>query len=529
MEKLGMKQRNGADVSNRVVEVRLGLRAMLFLLLTILSGSAEALTLSLSAQRSTRRPAVTDNAKAQTFNKKDQQSKTAGRPNILFIIGDDWGWPHASAYGDKVVKTPNFDRIAREGVLFTNAYVVSPSCTPSRAAMLTGQTVHRLEDGGNLWGILPKKYDVYTDILEAAGYRVGHTRKGWGPGSLEGSGRMRNPAGPQFKSFEEFDKGTPEGTPFCFWFGSQDPHRPYVEGAALRSGMKLGDVIVPAFLPDTPEVRSDILDYYFEIERLDREVGEMLKMLETAGKLENTIVMFTSDNGMPFPRAKANIRDSGTRVPLAVRWGAAVKGGRVIDDFVSLSDVAPTFLEAAGLKPLETMTGQSLVGLLKGKRQPNRDRVFLERERHANVRRGDFSYPVRAVRTKEFLYVRNLRPDRWPGGDPEYYYAVGPYGDVDNSPTKDVLLHRRDDKLISRYFHLAFAKRPAEELFDLTRDPAQLTNVSDQPRYAAHKRRLRSELDRWMVKTGDPRATSDDDRWDRFRYFGGKNPMPMRQ
>jgi len=178
---------------------------------------------------------------------------------------------------------------------------------------------------------------------------------------------------------------------------------------------------------------------------------------------------------------------------------------------------------------LPQMTGRSLIGLLKGKREANRDHVFLERERHANVRRGDFSYPVRAVRTKEFLYVRNLRPDRWPGGDPEYYYAVGPYGDVDNSPTKDLLLNRRDDKLISRYFHWAFAKRPAEELFDLTRDPAQLTNVADQPRYAAHMRRLRNELDQWMVKTGDPRATSDDDRWDRFRYFGGKNPMPVRQ
>lgn len=460
---------------------------------------------------------------------KQTAEKTSARPNILFIIADDWSYGHASAYGDKVVRTPTFDRIAREGVLFTNAYVVSPSCTPSRAAMLTGQTVHRLEEGGNLWGILPKRYEVYPDILEARGYAVGHTRKGWAPGSLEGSGRTRNPAGPQFESFAEFHQGVPGDKPFCFWFGSQDPHRPYVKGSGLASGLKIEDVRVPAFLPDTPEVRSDILDYYFEVERLDREAGELLKMLEAAGKLEDTIVVMTSDNGMPFPRAKAHIGDGGNRVPLAIRWGRKVKGGRTIDDFVSLSDVAPTFLEAAGIKPPPAMTGQSLIGLLKGKRQPDRDMVFLERERHANVRRGDLSYPVRAVRTRDFLYVRNLRPDRNPGGDPEHYFSVGGYGDTDNSPTKELLLTRQDDSAIKPFFQLAFARRPAEELFDLRRDPWQTINVADQPRYAKAKRRLRQELDDWMRRTGDPRASLDDDRWDLFRYFGNRVPMPIRQ
>ncbi|MBA3438415.1 MAG: sulfatase [Pyrinomonadaceae bacterium] len=469
------------------------------------------------------------------------------RPNILFIIADDWSYPHAGIYGDKIVKTPNFDRVAREGALFTNSYCVSPSCTPSRAAVLTGQTVHRLEEGANLHGFLPKKFAVYPDLLEAAGYYVGYTRKGWGPGvlggtgrvqnsqvttqtipsaKLEENGRMRNPAGPTFKSFEEFFRGKPADKPFCFWFGSQDPHRPYVRGTGLQSGMRLEDVQVPAFLPDTPEVRGDILDYYFEVQRFDREVGELLQLLEAAGQLDNTVIMITSDNGMPFPRAKANIRDSGSRMPLAIRWTAQVKGGQIISDFVSHADFAPTFLEAAGLKPLKEMTGRSLVGLLKGRKDAGRDHVFLERERHANVRRGDLSYPVRAIRTTDFLYVRNLRPDRWPAGDPEMYKAVGAFGDVDASPTKQLILDKRTDKEIANFFRLAFEKRPAEELFDLRTDPAQLVNVVGEPRYADARRLLRTSLDKWMRETADPRATSDDDRFDRYPYFGNAAMIP---
>ena len=449
------------------------------------------------------------------------------RPNILFALADDWSYPHAGVYGDRVVKTPSFDRVAREGALFTNAYCAAPSCTPSRAAMLTGQAPHRLEEGGNLHGFLPKKFAVYPDLLEAAGYFVGYTRKGWGPGVLEGSGRARNPAGPQFKSFEEFYRRAPKDRPFCFWFGSHDPHRPYDKGAGLKSGMKLADVVVPPYWPDTPEIRSDILDYYYVVERFDRELGEMLKLLEAAGQLDNTLVVVSGDNGWPFPRAKANLYDGGTRNPLAVRWTKQVKGGRVVDDFVSLTDLAPTFLEAAGLKPLPAMTGQSLLGLMMGKKQAGRDMVFVERERHANVRKGDLSYPSRAVRTREFLYIRNLRPERWPAGDPEMYKAVGPYGDVDSSPSKSFLLDHRDDPRIAKYFHLAFDKRPSEELYELRQDPGQINNVAGEPAYAAAKQKLRAALDHWMKDTGDPRAVKDDDRWDRYPYFGSPGPMPV--
>lgn len=442
------------------------------------------------------------------------------RPNILFALADDWAWPHAGVYGDKVVKTPVFDRVAREGVLFTRVFSAAPTCSASRAAILTGQAPHRLEEGANLWGILPSRYPVYPDLLEKAGYVVGYSGKGWGPGSLEGSGRTRNPAGPQFKDFADFFGKVPKDKPFCFWFGSRDPHRAYVKGSGVRSGMDPGKVVVPPDLPDTPEVRSDICDYYFAVERYDRDVGAILKVLEEAGRLDNTIVMMTGDNGWPFPHGKANLYDAGTRQPLAVHWPARGQGGRTVDAFISFTDFAPTFLEAAGLKPSPEMTGRSFLDILLGHPYLPRERVFVERERHANVRRGDLSYPSRAIRTKDFLYIRNFRPDRWPAGDPETYHSVGPFGDIDPGPSKEVLLSRRDDPKIRPFFVLACAKRPAEELFDLAKDPAQIHNVADQPAYAATKRKLRGELEDWLKATGDPRILHDDDRWDRFPYLG---------
>ncbi len=441
-------------------------------------------------------------------------------PNILVIVADDWSYPHAGAYGDKVVKTPTFDRIAREGVLFRNAFAAAPSCTASRAALLTGRAVHQLEEGGNLWGYLPAKFTVFPDLLESAGYTVGFTRKGWGPGDFKAGGRTRNPAGNQFATFAEFYQQAPKDKPFYFWFGSQDPHRPYEEGSGARSGMKPDAVTVPAFLPDAPATRGDILDYYFEVERVDREAGEIIKALEAAGQLDNTLVVFTSDNGMPFPRAKANLYDGGTHVPLALRFPSKAKGGRTVDDFVVLTDLAPTVLEAAGLKPPVEMTGRTLVPLLAGGKQDGRHHVFLERERHAQVRRGDLGYPARAIRNKDFLYIQNIHPDRWPAGDPEMYVSVGPFGDIDGGPTKDLLLQRKDDPAIARYFNLATDKRPAEELYDLRKDPQQIENVAGRPEYWGPKTVLQGDLLAWMRETKDPRSAANTDPWDRYPYFG---------
>jgi uncharacterized sulfatase len=446
-------------------------------------------------------------------------AKPDDRPNILFCIGDDWGWPHTGALGDKAVRTPTFDRVAREGVLFPYTYCASPSCTPSRGSILTGQMFWRLEEGGNLWSTLPKKFAVYPDLLEAAGYHVGLMKKGWGPGDAKVSGWARNPAGPTYKSFEEFFKGVPGGKPFCFWFGSYDPHRGYDGGSGAKSGLKVGEVYVPPMLPDAPEVRNDILDYYFECERCDRDAGEMLALLEKAGKLENTLVVMTGDNGWPFPRGKTNLYDLGCRQPMAVRWPARAKGGRVVDDFLSLPDVAPTFLEAAGLLVPADMTARSFLDVLtsgkSGRVDPKRDRVVVGRERHhGGARPGCLGYPMRMLRTHDFLYIRNFIPDRWPAGDPPGY------ADCDGGPTKKFMTEHKDDPKVAPLFELCFGKRPGEELYDCKKDPHQLKNLAADPACADARKRMAADLKKYLTETQDPRLTGGGEKFDEYPYRG---------
>ena len=450
------------------------------------------------------------------------------RPNILFALADDWAWPHAKEYGDKLVGLPTFDRVAREGLVFNYAYVAAPTCTGSRAGILTGQDVHRLGDGANLNAALPGRFPVYPDLLEASGYVVGYTRKGWGPGGV-GRERKRNPAGPEFANFAEFFKTVPKGKPFCFWFGSHDPHRQYRKDSGVDSGMNPANVAVPAFLPDTLAVRKDLLDYYFAVQRYDRDTGEIIKLIEDAGQLDNTMVVMSGDNGIPFPRAKATLYDAGTHAPLAVRWPEKVPGGRVVDDFVSLIDLAPTFVGAAGLAPPAEMTGRSFLDVLvsgkSGRVDPRRDYVVTERERHVPCREGDKSYPIRALRTYQFLYIRNFRPELCPSGDEVHIDNVmGAFGDVDNGPSKFEILARRNEPAIAPFFQAAFGKRPAEELYEVPRDPGQMHNLAGNAEYAEVLKKLRGQLDRWMVERKDPRAKGETDLWDKPARHDQANP-----
>lgn len=455
------------------------------------------------------------------------------RPNILLAIADDWGYPHASCYGDPVVKTPTFDRLAREGVLFKHAFVSSPSCTPSRGALLSGQHFWRLRQGANLWVTLPADIPVYPDLLEAAGYSVGYTRKGWGPGKL--GERTRNPAGPQFKDFAAFLDERPKEKPFCFWFGSVDPHRPYEPGSGAASGIDPAKIKLPAALPDAAETRADVADYYFEVQRFDREVGELLHRLEAMGELENTIVVMTGDHGMPFPRGKANLYDLGSHVPLAIRWGDKLKQpGRTIDDFVSLTDLAPTFLAAAGLPAVKEMTGRSLLGILQAAAvdSPPRDHVVFGRERHTQAQEAPQTggYPMRAIRTADYLYIRNFEPDRWPVGTPHHERAFRGQawlGDTDNGPSKSFLWLHRDEPAIRPFYALAFDKRPAEELYDLSRDPDQRANLSNDPKHADAKQKLSARLTSELKATGDPRVLGGGEQFDRYPYHGGVPEWPF--
>ena len=460
-------------------------------------------------------------------------------PNILIAISDDQSWPHASAYGNRSTQTPAFDRIAREGVLCNNAFVAYPSCSPSRASLLTGRYPWQIEHAGNFSSSFPPKYPVYTDILEDAGYWVGYTGKGWGPGDWRGTGRLRNPSGTEYnrfknpspdgispndytRNFEAFLEKRPHRKPFVFWFGATEPHRRYKDGIGIDSGKQLDEAEVPVFLPDSPVVRSDILDYSVEIEWFDKHLGRMLDLLEERGELENTLVVVTSDNGMPFPRAKSNVYEYGLHVPMAIMWPKRIPGGRVLDDMISFVDLAPTFLEAAKAKHpgVFPIAGRSLMTVLESKRQglvdPMRDSIVAGRERHGSARDKNYGYPQRVIRTRDYIYLRNFEPSFWPAGQPQDYDYDGTlrpmhqaYYDIDASPSKSLLVSKREDPVIADYFNLAMAKRPAEELYDIRNDPACVNNLVNAPEYATVKDELRSRLDRELKETDDARLTGD--------------------
>jgi arylsulfatase A-like enzyme len=441
------------------------------------------------------------------------------RPNLILAIADDWGYPHAGAYGYKAAKTPTFDRLAGEGMLFTRAYCAAPSCTASRGSILTGQAPHRLEQGGNLWSHLPAKFAVYPNLLEKAGYVVGARQKAWGPGRV--IDRPRPPAGPDFKSFEQFLKTVPADKPFCFWLGSHDPHRPYVRAFSKKSGIDPKDVEVPPYLPDTPEVRLDIVDYLAEVQRFDSDVAEMLAVLKKSGR-ENTLIIVTGDNGWPWPHGKANLYDPGVHQPFAAWWPEKIKAGTKTDELVSLTDIAPTFLAAAGVQIPNDMTGVNLLPVLLDQPHTRRRAVYVERERHARAREGNVGYPSRAVVTDDYLFIRNFEPNRWPAGDPDYTSGVqGAFGDIDNGPTKQQLLKNRDDPAFTKFFHLDTDKRPAVELYDLKKDPNCLNDVAQNSEMADKRKTLSNDLADWMKRTADPRAANPhDDRWDEYPYYG---------
>jgi uncharacterized sulfatase len=479
-------------------------------------------------------------------------AEDASRPNVLIAISDDQSWPHASAYGSTLVNTPTFDRIAKEGVLFNNAFCASPGCSPSRAAFLTGRHTWQIEHAGTHASFFSTKYETFPDRLEADGYFVGYTGKGWAPGNFKVSGRVRNPAGTMFSakgsskknslyvaSFQNFLDNRPEDQPFYFWFGSHDAHRSYKKGSGLAKGMTLAQATVPGFLPDSDEIRSDLLDYAFEVERFDDDVAAMLKMLEEIGELDNTLVIITSDNGMPFPRAKANCYEYGIHMPLAIRWPDRVPGGRTVDDLVGFVDLTATIYDATGVSaPSDPgLSGRSILGILKSNKSgvvdTTRDAVYAARERHSSSRYNSLSYPQRCIRTAQYLYIRNFTPERWPAGTPEKYgkakfneagelvsaqpgRAHGGYHDIDACPSLDFLIQHHDHPDWGKFLGLSVDKRPAEELFDVVSDPDCLHNLAGQTRYTAVKEQLAKRLHNYLRETKDPRVTGNGDIWETY-------------
>lgn len=460
------------------------------------------------------------------------QKNEQDRPNILLLMSDNQSWNHAGVYGDSVVKTPNMDQIAAEGVRFTHAFCNSPSCTPARASLLTGQDIWRIEEGANLWGTLPTKFEVFPELLEKAGYKVGHDGKGWGPGSYEANGRERNPAGDKYENFADFIKKVKKGEPWSYWFNSLHPHRPYEVGSGKRAGIDLTKIKVPAYLPDVEDVRADIADYYAAIQTFDTEVGEIMQQLKESGQLDNTIVLICSDNGWQMPRGLANLYDFGTRVPLIVSWPEKFKTDAVTEELVTLLDLAPTFLTLAKAEIPDYMTGKSLLPILEKDSEAVDSRAFIVigRERHAFVRQQGLGYPGRAIRTKQHLYIKNYEANRWPAGDPPLYGDVDPYMLNYPGPAKFFILEHKDD-VAKQAFQLAFAKRPTEELYDVLNDPDQLYNLAADANYKAVKEELSSKMTAYLKETKDPRETGGEIIWDNTDYFSeiDKTPVPSKE
>jgi N-sulfoglucosamine sulfohydrolase len=519
------------------------------------------------------------------------------RPNIVFAFADDWG-RYASAYRDQpgestiheLIETPNFDRIADEGTLFLNANVPAPSCTPCRSSILTGRYFWQTGMGAILQGARwDETIPTYPLILEKAGYHIGYTYKVWAPGlsinapyggkrtQYESAGRRFNQfseevtarsAGQSIEdskqelldevgdNFDNFLADRPKNndgddTPFCYWWGPTNTHRTWQQGSGKEIWNLDPDDMkgrMPEFLPDVHEIREDFVDYLGECQAFDAGLGVIIERLEAAGELDNTLIVVSGDHGIPgFPRAKCNLYNFGTEVAMAVRWPAVISAGRKVDDFVNLMDLAPTFLETADVEIPEGMIGNSLLPLLKsessGQVEPERSFVLTGKERHNMIdgaKEGEaLPYPTRSIRNKDFLYIHNFEPDRWPAGEPgglddptaepppaqkllDSYTVV--YADIDRGPTKSWMIFNRAEPEVAPLFDLAFGKRPQEELYDLRSDSDYMNNLASDPAYEKIREELHDQLMQILHEQNDPRVTESPPRFELPPYAGPNPP-----
>lgn len=463
------------------------------------------------------------------------------RPNILFAISDDQSFPHAGAYGCTWVKTPAFDRVAKEGLLFSKAYTPNPKCAPSRSCILTGRNTWQLEEAVNHWPLFPEKFKTFAESLADHGYFVGRTGKGWAPGIARKNGKPRDLIGKNYvehtleppakfiskndyaENFKAFLSEKKEDEPFFFWFGATEPHRAYEFKAGINKGNKRLEEVtdIPAFWPDTDTVRADMLDYAFEIEHFDSHLGKMLKTLEEKGLLENTLVVVTSDNGMPFPRIKGQMYEYDNHLPLAMMWGKGIQPiDKEINQYVNFIDFAPTFLEVAKVPQessgMEEIRGRSLTEFFSGKVETitGRDHILIGKERHDVGRPDDQGYPVRGIITEDFTYTYNFKPNRWPAGNPETGYL-----NCDGSPTKTQILNERRRVGESRFWDLNFGKRPQEEFYNTSEDPYCLNNLASNSELTREMEAIRMQLFEALKKEGDPRMLGELELLESYKYM----------
>jgi arylsulfatase A-like enzyme len=421
---------------------------------------------------------------------------SAAPPNVVVVIADDMAAEDCGAYGHPTIRTPNLDRLAREGLRFDRAILTCSSCSPSRASLLTGRYPHQTGAEQLHWP-LPADQVLFTKPLRAAGYWTAAAGK-WhlGADAKKQFDVVKEGGGPSgCENWVPVLRDRPKDKPFFLWLAAFDPHRPYGKDT-IPEPHAPADAVVPPYLPDTPAVRADLAAYYDEIARLDGFVGGVLDELDRQKVAENTVVIFLSDNGRPFPRCKTTVYDSGVRTPLLVRWPAAVKPG-VCGRLVSAVDLAPTVLALAGVKPGPTFVGTDFGPLLTDPTRAVREYAFAERNWH------DYEARTRAVRSERFKLIRNDYRD----------LPNTPPADAVRSPSFAELVRLRDAGKLTPPLGACFAKPlPREELYDLDADPHELKNLAADPGHAETLAKLRRALDDWAKETKDfvPRDRTPD-------------------
>ena len=467
--------------------------------------------------------------------------RSDARPNILFCLADDVSFPFWGAYGCKWVRTPHIDQLASQGMLFMNAYTCNAKSGPSRSCILTGRNSWQLEAACNHFAFWPSQFKTFAEVMRENGYVVAKTGKGWAPGDPGRiNGKRRELIGPSFDrikltpatpeisnidyaaNFAEFIDTRDKSQPFFFWYGSLEPHRFYEYGSGVNKGKyRTADIDrVPPYWPDCEETRNDMLDFAFELEHFDAHLGKMVEKLKAEGSLDNTIVVVTADNGMPFPRIKGQAYHASNHLPMLVYWpkGIPQKGVKNFD-FVNFIDLAPTFLEVAGIdgeaKGMQQIEGKSMLSLIKSgksKYDSSRNHVLIGKERHDIGRPDDAGYPIRGIVTEQYLYVYNFEPDRWSAGNPETGYL-----NCDGGAIKTELI--KDGKTEAhKYWSLNFGKRPQEELYDIVKDPDCMHNLisSGEERKVADK--LRKQMFEELKSQGDHRMAGDAGYYERMPY-----------
>jgi hypothetical protein len=465
------------------------------------------------------------------------------RPNILFCILDDAS-VHMSAYGYDWCQTPTFDNIAEKGILFTNAYTPNAKCAPSRSSILTGRNSWQLEEAANHVVNFPAKFKTFPEVLRENGYVTAKTGKGWGPGDpgmIDGKVRLligqtynditmkpwakgmsnKDYAGNFFAFLDSTDKDQP----WFFWYGAHEPHRAYEYRSAQKVADKqLSDIdSVPAFWPDNEIIRNDMLDYALEIEYADAHLGRMIEHLEEKGLLENTIIVMTSDHGMPFPRCKAQEYEYSNHVPMAIMWPKGISNpGRTVTDMVSFIDFAPTFLELASI-PFESSgmhpsPGRSLTDIIysekEGQVNPERDIVLIGKERHDYSRPKNQGFPIRGIVSNDYMYLYNYDISLWPAGNPEIGYL-----DIDGSPTKTEILRLFRSGENDFYWKLSMGKRESsEEFYKISADAECMVNLADHPEYLDHKQQMKTRMESMLKDQKDPRMFGNGDIFNSYGY-----------